>query len=74
MLKAKEEALKRLKQLAQGTTAQEIIESLEDSNLEKDREISKLESSISKLETEKKILRNSIVDQTDDDNGRVCDF
>ena len=63
-----------MKQLAQGTTAQEIIESLEDSNLEKDREISKLESSISKLETEKKILRNSIVDQTDDDNGRVCDF
>lgn len=63
-----------MKQLAQGTTAQEIIESLEDSNLEKDREISKLESSISKLETEKKILRNSIVDQTDGDNGRVCDF
>ena len=63
-----------MKQLAQGTTAQEIIESLEHSNLEKDREISKLESSISKLETEKKILRNSIVDQTDGDNGRVCDF
>ena len=50
---------------------EEIIESLEVSNLEKEREISKLRSSVSKLETEKKILQNSVADEADGDGNSV---
>ena len=53
---------------------EEIIESLEVSNLEKNREISKLKLSVSKLETEKKLLQNSAVEQTDGDNNSVRNF
>ena len=65
-MKAKDEAVKRLKRMTQGTAATEdMVESLEASSQVKEKEIIKLKAAVDKLEMEKKALEGNVASRDD---------